>query len=251
MTPLDQAHAAMEANPADDAARLRFFELFASTELFVLLEEQTEAPRLFDTADGQFLLAFDTEARLSGFAGGPADYAALSGRAIAEMIGAQNVGVGFNLEVAPSSFLIPAGGVAWLSDVLSTQPQEVSAVPEEFTPPAGLPEALLTSLDERLAAAEGLARLAYLVGVTYRGGRRGHLLAIIDAAPEAQSSLSRAISDALSFADIAAGELDVAFLAASDPVSAKLTKVGLRFDLPEPVKPTMPKPDPTKPPKLR
>ena len=251
MTPLDHAHAAMEANPDEDAARLRFFELFASTELYVLLEDGTEAPRLFETGEGAFLLAFDTEERLSAFAGGPAAYAALSGRAIVEMIGTQNVGVGFNLETAPSSYLIPAGGISWLIDVLSKRPQELSAIPEEFTPPVGLPEALLSSLDSRLAAAEGLARLAYLVGVTYRGGRRGHLLAIIDATPEAQASLSRAISDTLSFADVAAGELDVAFLASSDPNSAKLAKVGLRFDLPVPVEPSAPKIDPTKPPKLR
>ncbi len=35
-TPLDRAHAAMEAMPQDDAARLRFFERLADVELFLL-----------------------------------------------------------------------------------------------------------------------------------------------------------------------------------------------------------------------
>jgi len=37
MTPLDQAHDAMENAPADDAARLRFYDRLAGTELFFLL----------------------------------------------------------------------------------------------------------------------------------------------------------------------------------------------------------------------
>lgn len=251
MTPLDHAHERLVSEPANDDARLNFFELFASTELFVVLENGTETPRLFDTGDGQFLLAFDTEDRLTRFADGPATYAALSGRAIAEMIGNQPVGVGLNLEVAPSSQLIPAQGIAWLNDLLAKPPQELNAAPTEFRPPSDFPETLLSSLDARLAAAEGLASMAYLAGVTYRGGRQGHILAIIDAAPESHRALSRAIAEVLAFSNFEAGALDVAFLASSDPASAKLAKIGLRFDLPKPQKPSVTKPDPSKPPKLR
>lgn len=252
MTTLDQTHATMSDHPEDDRARLRFFEAFAAAELFVLLEDGgTEAPRLFETGEGSFVLAFDTEDRLTIFAEGPAPYAALSGRAIAGMIGSRDIGIGLNLGVAPSSFLIPAQAVAWLNQTLHTRPQEVSATPEVFTPPGKLPESLLTSLDQRLAAAEGLAKLAYLAGVTYRDGRHGHLLAIIDARHEARPALTRAISDAMAFSNIDAGELDVVFLSASDPAAAKLAKVGLRFDLPQPSEPTAPGSDPTKPPKLR
>ena len=251
MTPLDQAFSDMQCKPQDDVLRLRFFERFAGSELFVLLADGTETPEQFKTGEGTFLLAFDTEARLAEFAEGPVDYAALSGRAIAEMIGDTDIGVGLNLGVAPSSYLIPAGGVAWLNDMLAVAPQEVTAKPVEFWPPAGLPESLLTSLDAKLAAAEGLARLAYLSGVTFDDGRRGHLLAIIDAAEGAHTALSRAISDAMVFSNIDAGELDVAFLKAKDPAAAKLAKVGLRFDLPEPKKPMPPNPDPQMPPKLR
>ena len=45
-TPLDQAHAAMEAAPEDDAARLRFFERLADSELFILLDKEPEGDRI-------------------------------------------------------------------------------------------------------------------------------------------------------------------------------------------------------------
>ena len=105
-TPLDTAHAAMEASPDNDALRLAFFERFAVSELYLLLD-QGDAPRVFETSGGTMVLAFDTEDRLSRFVGGAAGYAALSGRAIAEMLTNQQVGVAFNPDVAPSSMVIP------------------------------------------------------------------------------------------------------------------------------------------------
>ena len=53
-----------------------------------------------------------------------------------------------------------------------------------------------------------------------------------------------------------AGVMDVLFLQASDPMAARLARVGLRFDLPVPDRPTPQAPsapgmDPSKPPKLR
>ncbi len=199
-TPLDQAHAAMEAAPGDDVARLKFFERLADSEWFLLLTKEPAgealSPELFDLADGRFVLAFDREARLADFVGQPAPYAALSGRVIAAMLAAEGLGMGVNLEVAPSSILIPADAVRWLHDTLGNTPEEVDAQMEMFAAPVGLPETLLTALDTKLATAGGLARSAYLVGVTYRGGGRGHLLGFVDAVPEAQSALARAVSEA-------------------------------------------------------
>jgi hypothetical protein len=49
--------------------------------------------------------------------------------------------------------------------------------------------------------------------------------------------------------------MDVMFIRASDEIAARLAKVGLRFDLPEPAAPAMapvaPGSDPSKPPRLR
>lgn len=255
MTPLDSAHAAMEQSPEDDAKRLGFYERLADAELFVLLESGVEGdaakPALFETSEGRFVLAFDREERLTEFAEGPAPYAALSGRNLAGMLQGQDVGMGLNLGVAPSSFLVPAGALAWLHDTLGSKIEETQAKPELIKPPAGLPETLVASLDAKLATATGLARMAYLVAVTYAGGRPGHMLAFVDARPGAETALTQAISEALVFSGIEAGTLDIAFFSASDSIAAQLARHGLRFDLPQPTVPPPPSNDPTKPPKLR
>lgn len=255
MTALDSAHAAMEADPDDAAARLGFYERLADGELFILLEEEPRgaaiSPALFDTSEGRFVLAFDREDRLTAFTGGPAPYAALSGRSIARMLSGQDIGLGLNLDVAPSSYLVPAGALAWLHDTLRGGPEAAEARPETIAPPSGLPERVVTGIDARLASAEGLARSAYLVDVTYRGGQKGHMLAFIDAQPGAEDALAGGISEALVFSGIEAGMLDVAFFAASDPIAASLARHGLRFDLPQPSLPKPPGTDPGKPPKLR
>lgn len=260
MTPLDTAHAAMEAAPQDDAARLRYYERLADAELFLLLSKEPEgdsiAPELFDLSDHSFVLVFDTEERLAEFVGKPAPYAALSGRIVASMLAGQNIGLGVNLEVAPSSILIPPDAMAWLADTLTHAPNEVEATPQEFTAPVGLPETLISALDQKLSTAAGLAKMAYLVGVSYDSGAKSHLLGFVEAIPAAQDALAKAVSEALTFSGIEAGALDVGFFAANDPVAAQLARMGLRFDLPEPPKPeeytpVIPGSDPNSPPKLR
>lgn len=259
MTPLDTAHAAMEAAPENDAARLTFYDRLAASELFLLLEEEPEGdrvkPQIFPVEDAQFALVFDREERLTAFAEGPAPYAALSGRVLAEMLAGQGIGLGVNLGVAPSAILIEAASVAWLADTLAARPDEVEERAEAFGKPAGLPETLLTALDARLAATQGLAKIAYLVGVTYAGGRKGHMIGFIDPIPGAEPALARTVSDALTFSGVEAAVIDVAFFRASDPAAARLASVGLRFDLPEPPKimPVMEAPgsNPDAPPKLR
>ncbi|MFC6687736.1 SseB family protein [Jhaorihella thermophila] len=259
-TPLDEAHAAMAAAPEDTAARLRFFERLADAELFLLLTEEAQgetiSPELFTLEEGRFVVAFDREERLATFAGRVAPYAAISGRVLAGMLGGQGVGLALNPDVAPSSILIPAEALAWLTDTLGRAPDEVEAGIAELTAPEGLPEALVSALRARLAQAGGLARAAWLVGVTYRDGGRGHMLAILDAIDGAQAPLAKAVSEALTFSGVDAGALDVTFVAASDPVAERLARVGLRFDIPRPKVPearviAAPGSDPDKPPILR
>ena len=259
MTLLDQAHAAMEAAPQDDAARLTFYDRLAASELFLLLEAEPEGDRItlqvFPVDGAEFALVFDRPDRLTAFAEGPAPYAALSGRVLAEMLAGQGIGLGVNLGVAPSAILIEAASVAWLAETLAARPAEIEERAEAFGAPAGLPELLLTALDARLAATQGLARIAYLVGVTYAGGRKGHMIGFVDQVPGAEPALARTVSDALTFSGVEAGVLDVAFFRASDPAAARLARAGLRFDLPDPPKlvpvATAPGSDPDTPPKLR
>lgn len=259
-TPLDIAHGAMDAHPDDDAARLRFYERLADSELFLLLSEEAEgdniSPELFDIAEGRFVLAFDREERLTRFAERPSPYAALSGRVVARMLTGQGIGLGVNLNVAPSSILIPAPAIDWLNQTLGQAPDEVEAAISAFVAPSGLPEALISALDTKLATATGLAGSAYLVGVLYKDGGQGHLLGFVDVLDGAEGALAGAVNEALTFSGIEAGALDVGFFAAADPVSAKLARSGLRFDLPKPPKrdiasPVAPGGDPANPPILK
>lgn len=258
-TALNRAHAAMLADEEDAAARLRFYERLADAELFVLLEKEAEGdaidPALFAVEEARYLLVFDREERLAEFAGQIVPYAALSGRALVGMLAGQGIGLALNPDVAPSAFLAPAEAVNWLAGMLSDGPAELEARPVELTAPAGLPQALLEALDAKLVTAAGLAQNAYLAAVTYEDGRRGHLLGFVAAQPGAEPALATAANEALRFSGIEAGEMDVAFFAASDPVSAQLARVGLRFDLPAPepapTGPSAPGMDPKTPPILR
>jgi len=160
-----------------------------------------------------------------------------------------------NLEVAPSAILLPGEAVDWLARHLDETPEEAEAQPETVEAPHGLPEMVLTALDTRLAAAGDLADLAYLAGVSYADGRRGHLLAFIGAVPGAEPALARSVQEALVFSGVEAGSLDVAFFRATDALAASFARVGLRFDLPKSEAPQAPgsRPgmDPDRPPKLR
>ncbi|MBY5986497.1 SseB family protein [Roseovarius atlanticus] len=254
-THLDRAHAAMEAG--DEAARLRYYQTLAAAELFLLLEAEAQeddvVPQAFEVEGQTFVLAFDTEERLSGFAGDAAHYVALSGRAVAEMLAEAGLGLGLNLEAGPQAALLPNAAMVWLAETLAEGPEEVEAQPQSFHPPKGLPEELVTALDARLAAAGGLAELAYLVGVTYENGTTGHLLGVVDAVPGADTAIARAVSDVLALSGLEAALLDVGFFRSTDPAAARMALVGLRFDLPKPEETVRPAPgtDPGKPPKLK
>lgn len=257
-TALDTAHAAMEAAPEDDAARLRFYERLADSEMFLLLAREAEGdaiePETFDVADAQFVLVFDREDRLAEFTGRISPYAALSGRAIAGMLAGQGIGLAVNPEVAPSAILIPPPAVDWLAATLAHGPSEAEARPAEVHSPSGLPETLLSALDAKLATTGGLAKMAYLAAVTYDDNSRGHLLGFVGAVPGAEAALAGAVNEALTFSGIEAGALDVAFLAASEPLAGMMARHGLRFDLPVPEAPAArvaPGSDPEKPPILR
>lgn len=258
-TPLDAAHAAMDAAPQDDAARLRFYERLADSELTVMLQGAAAddlAPELFDLDGARFVLVFDREERLARFAGRPVPYAALPGRALMAMLAGQGIGLALNLDVAPSAILLPPEAVDWMAQTLEHAPEERTARAQSVHAPAGLPETLLTALDARLAAAGGLARRAYLAAVRYADGTQGHLLGLTGTVEGAEPALARAINEALVFSGLEAGALDVAFLADSDPLTAQLARIALRFDLPEPaapehVVPATPGSDPEKPPRLR
>jgi hypothetical protein len=259
-TALDMALKAMTQAPEDDGARLRFYERLVDSELYLLLEREAAGdsmdPQVFPLEDGQVVLVFDTDARLGAFIGGPAHYAALSGRQLVRLLAGQGMGLGVNFGVSGAEIALPASAIDWVVRTLDNRPDQTEERPEEVTSPGDVPEHLFQGLDTKLASAVGLARFAYLAGVTYAGGKRTHLLAFIDPVAGAEDALAVAAGEALTFSGLEAGSLDVTFLAAADPLSARLAKVGLRFELPVPEKTGVaeikaPGMDPNEPPILR
>lgn len=264
-TPLDRAHLAMAAAPEDDAARLAFYDRLAEAELFVLLEaepsgEAPVVPRVFapadgaDGADGAVVAAFDAPDRLTDFAGGPAPYAALSGRGLAAELANEGLGLALNLGAA-SEIVLPADAMAWLTATLALAPQALALRPDRLAPPRGLPEALLAALDAKLATARGLARAACLAEAGFDGGDRSPLLVFLDAMPGAEPALTRAVAEAVTFSGLDGGALDVAFATSGGAVAEALNRVGLRIELPAPeasaAPGSAPGMDPSRPPRLR
>ncbi len=265
MTPLDQAHAALLADPADEAAALRFYRLLADSPLLLLLDREPEGtridPRVFDLEAGPVVLAFDSADRMAALADGPVAYAELPGRIIVAQLAGQGVALGLNFgSDAASETLLPPEAVAWLADMVAAPAlDEVEAKPESIFPPGHLPPALLDALAMTVASAPGLARAAHLVGVSYHGGRSGHMLAILDAVPDARGPLARAVAQAIGFSGLEAAEIDVTFLDRDDPAVPAIIAAGVAFAFPLPpvadpqtARPVVaPGSDPAKPPRLR
>lgn len=260
-TALDRAGLAMEAAPEDEAARLAFWGLFADAELCLLLEREAQgarlSPRVFELADGPVVLAFDGEDRLAAFAGGPAPYAALPGRVVAQMLAGQGIGLGLNLDVSAAATLLPGAAMDWLAGTLAALPGAAApageGLPLRAGPPA-LPPELAAALAARLAPAVAAGVEARLASVGYAGGREGHLLAVIGAGPGARGAIARAVAEALLFAGLPPEALDLAFADAGDPAAALMRRAGVALGpatAPEPEAPKGPGMDPARPPVLR
>lgn len=261
-TPLDIAHSAMDAEDSPDQAARDFYKLLADQTLFLLLNTEasgeTVSPKVFELEDGPVVLAFDTEDRLASLGAGPAPYAALPGRVVAQQLEGHGISLGLNLGTgAASETLLPPEALQWLVEMLSATPKAVDARPVSFYAPTQLPESLHTALTRTAQDARGLAVAAALVGVVYEGGRRGHMLAVLGAAPSAEPALARAVSEALGFCGLEAAELDVTFLSAQDESLAAFMPLAQIYEIPAPdvadapVAPAAPGTNPAKPPKLR
>lgn len=259
MTPLDFAHDALSADPENDALRLALFSRLAEAELFVLLAAEAEddkiEPELFAYEGTTYVLAFDTEERLTGFTERPVPYVALSGRVLVSMLVPNGFGLGLNLEVAASSELMPPETLEWFAEILGEDVEAVDKQITELSAPDALPEALIEALDAKLATAQGMASAAYLALAQYSDGTQGMLLAFTGAPDAAQAALTQAVSEALAFSGLAASALDIGYFDEGAPIIEVLQRQGVRVDLPaqEEVQSLALNVglDPDKPPKLR
>ena len=250
MSRLDTLVADLMAGPEDEGRARALYAALAGTELCLLLAEEARgdslAPKLAPLETGPVALAFDSEERLTDFSG-PAPFAALSGRTLAELLAPSEIGLGLNLGTAGEYILTP-DVLAWIAEH-QVDATASTAQPVALHPPDSLAEALLPEIEARLAAAQGMAEQAVLARAEYPGGLHRPLIGFIGARAGAEAGLSTLIGEALAIAGLDPAGCDIAFLPPDGPLTARARAAGLVIDLPQP--PARLAPDPTKPPRLR
>lgn len=260
-TPIDIAHAAHAAAPADDRLHMRFLERVLDAELFVLLEGEADTerpqPRIFSLENGRFVLAFDTDERLAEFLDVPEPYMALSGRALVGALAGQGVGLALNAGTAASETLLSAEAIAWMAEATGAEPLESEALPRDLATPVSVPDGLLDALGPKILAMTEMIDAAYLSSAHYADGSDGLILAVTGTPQAARGRVARAIAEAVQFGGFDGLRLDVTFLDADASAMARITEVSLRIEMPEDQRsgdggPAMaPGTDPDRPPRLR
>jgi len=256
MTPLDQAFARMMAEPETDAFRLRYYEVLAQNPLYLLLDGasgDTIQPTEIEISGTPYVLAFDSEARLADFATGPADMAAMTGAELAAMVAGSAYGIGLNLGVAASEYLLPSDAVAWLAGMLEGGGNFHDWKPESLHRPIHLDGEFATALAERIATLPGLATEAWLSEAREGDAEPTYLFAIAGAARADQPRIRQAVLDVVRFSGVSDITLDIGFFELDDPLIIPMKSLGLPFpfppapEIPQPAAPGM---QPGKPPKL-
>ncbi len=260
MTAISRSARAMNDAPDDRALRLRFFSDLAATEIFLLLQndarDQAVEPEIVAAGGEKYVLVFDSESRLVDFTSDVAAHVSMSGRGLVEMLAEADIGMGFNLGSAGIETLIDRQTVRWLHENLGRTGDHVMARATGFFPPGDLPHALLRTLEQRLAAAAGLADMAYLATATYADQSRQNLLAVVNVRNGAEAAFRQVVADLVRFGEEPV-PIDLVFLEPASRHCARLERIALRIDLPVPQPvadvstQTAPGMDPAKPPILK
>lgn len=257
-TPLDHAAAGMTAD-AEEAVRRRFHERLADTELYVILESEASgervSPRVFETSQGRYAVAFDLAERLAGFTSQPTPTMTIAGRALMTMLAGRGIGLGINPGVAPSSHLLPPEAVDWIAMAAGAQPSRRNELPQRFGPAGAISPALKEALRSKLNAIAGVAGAAYLATGVFLDGRRSVVISLFDVPPALHKAVATAVTDAVVFCGEAPAAPDVLLLASRSPEAWEIRKVGDPLELVRPDPPTSSDPgpgrDPAEPPRLR
>ena len=220
-TELDRLCAAVPFHDADPVQRAAVLRRLADTELHVALladpvNDRADL-RMFELPGGEVALASDDAAALAGFLGGPVAHLSLPGRVLARELAQAGRGLLVN-PGRPSEMLLDAPALAWLIAALAEAPAAADAVPRRLSAPAPQAVAVLAEpLATRLADMAGMVAGAALVGVEWQDGRQGHLIAIVGAAPEAagaddsRRAIAKALSELVAFLPPVEGGVDVTF----------------------------------------
>lgn len=252
-TALDRMLASVAFHDADPVLRAAVLRRLADTELHVALladpvDDRADL-RLFDLPGGPVALASDDDSALAGFLGGPVAHVTLPGRVIARELAEAGQGLLVN-PGRPSEMLLDAAALAWLTTALTAGPEAADAVPHRLTAPRPEALALLAEpLAARLGDMAGLIAGAALVGADWGDGRRGHLLAVAGAAEGDRLAIAKALAELFAFLPEIDGGVDVTFQLLPLPQGA--VRIEPVASAPPDAEPPAPPVRPDKPPRLR
>ena len=264
-TALDRAWMTANAELAGDAEMPRFYDIFAATELFLLIDPetledgQTPRPLTFPVEGAETALIFDTEERLASFMEDGAAHLTLSGRAVISMFKGAGAQLGLNLGEAPSATILPAAAIDWAAEALA-QPIETTEIGDAvLTVPRAVMPDLLQALDGKLASMGAVVAEAWLCGLGASAGRgkpQPMVLCVCLREARAEQPVVSALAETARFTGGDRPAFDIAVLPQGDAKLAAARKVGLGFEPQNPeevlqAEPVAPGMDPSKPPKLR
>ena len=208
-------------NTSNPPNRVAFFENFSSTEYHLALNREPTgdhlSPQIFETSEGKFALAFDSEEALSDFAGEGA-YATLPGRVLAAILSKSGLGLCLNPEHDPN-LLVP-DDFKWLIEVLARPPMPANPSLYDIQPATNISENLFQAFQRRIKKAPGLAEHAILARAD-----GAPVIAVVGAAEKTQDALAGTLQEALTFSDVSE-EWSIAFIAKGSEFEGRLREFG-------------------------
>jgi len=247
-----------------DASAGRAVDVLLSSILLVWLEGPAEEgppkPRMLPLEAGPTAIAFDSEARLAEFAGGPADYAEMPGRLLVRLLAEGGANLAVNPGVSEWEVFHATDALEWMVQASGVEAASAAASGAVGSPrSAG--EALVQALDAKLAAL-GPALVEVWLAERRTGEVASPLLVVRErgawgegeAGDRHRAALAAALGETARLAAPDALDMEVAFAAEGEALLVAARRLGLGFALPEPkdrTGPGAPGTDPDAPPKLR
>ena len=252
---MDKTYARMQAAPNSDAAGLRFYEAFCDTNLHVLVNADLSL-QIFETSQGKLILAFDTEERMAEFVEQPTEFIKMPGRELVTQLKETDIGIGLNLNVAPTSQILTPEILDWVSALLSVDSTLMVDQVAGFSADCQLSDDDRTALTDRLVNFTGVVKAAYICGVTYADGATADALFFIDCDQDIEADLFTAMIETQKFAMDSSADLAIKFISSDSPALPEIQRHGHQLHIPAPIvtptfQPSAPGMDPNKPPKLR